>query len=124
MNEKIIGIYNANGGFIGEVNYFIGKVINNCHCSLCEITNGKFSSKKEWLDLSADFPIKIETIHINEMDEKLSEFVGEDFPCVVYKDSDGSFFKLLDDEELLKCNKSPKEFFSILRDKLDKVKSQ
>lgn len=116
--RKIVGVYNANSGFWGELNYMVCKVTKKSHCSLCDITNGKFSAKSEWLDLVEKFPIKIETVHINEMDDITKKAVGDNTPCVVYIEDDNRKI-IMNEEELDSCGKNPEEFFNLLKKKLD-----
>ena len=115
--KKIVGIYNANGGFWGELNYMVCKVTNKSHCSLCDITHGKFSAKDEWLELVENFPIKIETVHINEMDKVTKKYVGEKTPCVVYIEDDKRTI-IMDEKDLDSCGKEPTEFFKLLETRL------
>ena len=37
--NKVIGIYHADGGIIGELKYFTGKLFGGSKCSLCDITH-------------------------------------------------------------------------------------
>lgn len=117
--EKIIGIYDANSGFKGEFKYIFEKIFYKKHCSLCDITHGSFKEKKEWIEKKDKFPIPVETMHINELEEKLAVFVENKTPCVVLKK--GEEYKLLMTKEELKiCDKDPQKFFEILEKKYKK----
>ena len=117
--KKVIGIYNANGGFVGELEYIVGKVLKARHCSLCDITHGlSIKGKDEWIELVKSFPIPVETRHLNELDEDIYNLVKDNAPCIVYVDDNESKI-ILDENELDSCNKDPKILFSLLRTKLN-----
>ena len=43
-----VGIYDADATLVGEVSYWIGARLGRTHCSLCELTHGLFTVKREW----------------------------------------------------------------------------
>ena len=46
--RRLVGVYNANGGIVGELSYVLGKVKGSAHCALCDISHGKsFRAKKD-----------------------------------------------------------------------------
>ena len=45
VNMKILGVYNANSGVVGEVIYFLGKLSGATHCAFCDITHSYFVKK-------------------------------------------------------------------------------
>ena len=47
VNMKILGVYNANSGVVGEVIYFLGKLSGATHCAFCDITHSYFVKKNE-----------------------------------------------------------------------------
>ena len=47
VNMKILGVYNANSGVVGEVIYFLGKLLCATHCAFCDITHSHFVKKRE-----------------------------------------------------------------------------
>lgn len=117
--EKIIGIYDANSGFVGEFEYIFKKLFYKKHCALCDITHGfSFSAKKEWLSIVDKFPIPIETLHLNELDKSLKDIVINKTPCVVYMNGKEKII-LIEKEELNSCQNNPKKFFDLLSSKLN-----
>ena len=71
--EKIIGIYNANGSLLGEMRYVFDKVFFKKHCALCDITHGmSYKAKSTWLEQVERFPIPIETLHLDEINENVN----------------------------------------------------
>ncbi len=63
--KKLYGVYNADGGIVGELSYVIGKIRGTAHCALCDITHGKVSKKKEWKRCAKELPAHIELLHLN-----------------------------------------------------------
>lgn len=116
--KKIIAIYNANGGFKGEMAYVFGKLSGNTHCALCDISHGyKIMGKPEWKKMIQEFDIPIEAIHRNDMDVATKIFVGENTPIVLLNE-DGKLSVLMNEQELEDCNKDVGYFFKILKSKL------
>ena len=44
--QKIYCIYNAEGSVIGELKYLYEKYFKDIKCSMCDITHGTFTQKK------------------------------------------------------------------------------
>lgn len=117
--EKIIGIYDADAGFKGEFKYIFEKIFYKKHCALCDITHGfSFSAKKEWQDKVDNFPIPIETLHLNEVDSDVQELIKGKSPCVVHIKDDYKNI-IINKKELEECQKDPNRFFELLREKLN-----
>ena len=79
-------IYNADGGLLNEIKYWINKNLLNRKgsCELCDISHSKIFVRYGWLqfikELKKDY--KVEVLHRNEVPKKIIEknFV---FPCVI-----------------------------------------
>ena len=79
-------IYNADGGLLNEIKYWINKNLLNrkSSCELCDISHSKIFVRYGWLQfikgLKKDY--KVEVLHRNEVPKKIIEknFV---FPCVI-----------------------------------------
>ena len=111
---KIYGIYNADGGIIGELQYVLGKLMGKAHCSLCDITHSYISKKKSWKALESRGEFEINLLHINEQEPDLREFTSGITPCVVAKE-ESKFRILLTSEQLENCNKSVSSFEEALQ---------
>ena len=114
---EIYGIYNADGGIIGELKYVLGKIMGKTHCSLCDITHSYIWKKNSWkaLESSGDFAINL--LHINEQEPELRGFTQGNTPCVVAKEVNGIRI-LLNSEQLESCNKSVSRFQKSLLDSI------
>ena len=77
--KTIYFIYNADGGLLNEVKYWVNKNIfkRPTACELCGISHGKIFVKSEWLkfinDLQRDY--KVEVLHRNEIPRKIEIFI-------------------------------------------------
>ena len=79
-------VYNADGGLLNEIKYWINKNLLNrkSSCELCDISHSKIFVRYGWLqfikELKKDY--KVEVLHRNEVPKKIIEknFV---FPCVI-----------------------------------------
>jgi hypothetical protein len=63
---RLIGVYHADGGLVGELRYALGRVLGTTHCALCDITHGGLRPRREWSALCAGLDVPIEVMHLNE----------------------------------------------------------
>ena len=79
-------IYNADGGLLNEIKYWINKNLLNrkSSCELCDISHSKIFVRYGWLQFIKELKknYKVEVLHRNEVPKKIIEknFV---FPCVM-----------------------------------------
>jgi hypothetical protein len=81
--DRLLGIYDADGGLLGEVRYALGKVFANGHCSLCDLTHRGLKRRAEWDALVARLGVPFELVHRNEMDESVRRAAGGGLPCIL-----------------------------------------
>jgi len=65
--EEVIGVYDADGGAIGEARYVIGKLLGRTHCALCDITHSPVRRKPAWDAMTVRLSVPITLLHVNEM---------------------------------------------------------
>ena len=114
--DKMYGVYNADGGIMGELAYVWGKIKGTAHCALCDITHRGVSKKKEWKDLEGRLETPMDLLHINEQEFDLARFTEGKTPCVV-GDFAGEFRLVMNSEDLEECGKSVEKFESFLSEK-------
>lgn len=120
-NARIVAVYNANGGIMGELSYVVGKVLGKTHCALCDISHGNsIKTKAQWRERVASFPIPVQAVHINEMDEATKRVSQGQSPVVVYLDRKDDHI-IMTAEELESCQASPQLFFDKLLEKLESL---
>ena len=75
--KTIYFVYDADGGVLNEITYWIDKNILNKKntCELCDISHGKFFAKSEWLKFIKELRTqhKVKVLHRNELPEKIEE---------------------------------------------------
>ena len=75
--KTIYFVYDADGGVLSEIKYWIDKNILNKKntCELCDISHGKFFAKSEWLKFIKELRTqhKVKVLHRNELPKKIVE---------------------------------------------------
>ena len=75
--KTIYFVYDADGGVLNEITYWIYKNILNKKntCELCDISHGKFFAKSEWLKFIKELrtQYKVKVLHRNELPKKIEE---------------------------------------------------
>lgn len=93
---RYTGIYNADGGLVGEVRYVVGHLLGTAECALCDITHSPVRRKPEWDRFVTRLGIPFIVLHRNELDDALTAAVhGETLPVVVAHRADGSIGTVL-----------------------------
>ena len=59
--RRIVGVYDADGTWRGEVAYWIGARLGRAYCALCEITHSPFREKTRWKECAEGMPVPFET---------------------------------------------------------------
>lgn len=105
------GIYNADGGVVGEIRYVFGHLFGSAECSLCDITHSPVRRKPEWDRMVASLGVPIVLLHRNELDDALDAAVRDiELPMVVAHHEDGSASVALNADDLRQLRGSVGEF--------------
>jgi hypothetical protein len=119
---RLIGVYNADGGVVGELKYFFGHLMGIAKCELCDITHSPIRRKASFDQLAGelkneyglDFALK----HLNERTESETKAsVGKE-PCVLAEYPDGSLGMFLDRQELRVVDGHVDKFSKLVRARL------
>ena len=87
---RLVGVYDANGGLLGEAAYVWGKVRGTRHCALCDITHGRVRRRPEWDRMVAYLGIPVDLLHLNEMPPDVRQAVaGYGAPVVLARTANG-----------------------------------
>lgn len=98
---RLIGVYNADGGLVGEARYVVGHLLGLTSCSLCDITHSPIRRKPEWDAMVQKLSVPITVVHKNELSPELSAWLEDvTLPVVVGVDTDGDFQIVVDHETL------------------------
>jgi hypothetical protein len=88
--SELVGVYDADGGLLGEAAYVWGKVRGTRHCGLCDITHSAVRRKAEWDRMAASLPVPVRLLHLNELDDDLRVAVAAaGAPVVLARDGAG-----------------------------------
>ena len=117
MVDRILGVYNANGGLVGEVRYIVGHLLGTTSCALCDITHSPIRRKREWDAMVADLGVPVDLRHLNELDEREAAAVGDSAP-IVLAERDGMLVPLLDAAQLDALDGSVSAFGVAVREAL------
>ena len=112
---KIIGVYDADGGAVGEAKYLVGQVLGRLECSLCDITHGPVGRKKSFDEFRARLAVPFDVVHRNERSPIIAAATGEALPCVVGV-TDSGVVAPFDRDELRACGGDGERFAEALRD--------
>ena len=116
---RLIGVYNADGGIIGEVRYVIGHLLGTAECALCDITHSPMRRKPEWDAMVKSLDVPFSVLHRNELGHELSQRMeGIALPCVVAERTNGDIIPLLAPDVLAECGGSVQAFAEALRNRL------
>lgn len=74
---RLVGVYDADGGLLGEAAYVWGKIRGTRHCALCDLTHGLVRRKPEWDQMVADLGIPMDLWHLNELPDDVRQAVAE-----------------------------------------------
>tara|TARA_B100001109_G_scaffold248001_1_gene238380 strand:+ start:651 stop:1028 length:378 start_codon:yes stop_codon:yes gene_type:complete len=89
--KNIYFIYDADGGILNEIKYWVNKNILKKHsaCELCDISHGKLFVRLEWLKFIKELKTKykVEVLHRNELPMKIQE-QNFQLPCIIGETDD------------------------------------
>lgn len=103
--DRLVGVYDADGTWRGELAYWIGARLGRRHCSLCDITHGSVRERPEWAACKAGLPVEFVTFHRDDQPTDIRLAAGGRFPVVVADTSAGPVL-LLGPTELDACDGS------------------
>ena len=114
--EKVVfGIYNADGSFLGELQYAISKVVGKSSCSLCELTHGwNPFGKRKWKTVCKNSDLNIQLIHRDEATASQLKTAGN-LPSFI-TESDGGWVQIMGANRIIKFKNRPSELISELED--------
>lgn len=101
--ERLIGVYDSDGGLWGDLRYIGGKILGTANCPLCEITHGWHpTGRRSWKQLRSELPMPMDLVHRNEVSPEILHAAGGRTPCLIGL-VDGRIVRLLGPEDLEAC---------------------
>lgn len=113
---SFVGIYDADGGFSGELRYVAGKLLGRGKCALCDITHGwNPMGSKSWKQACAVSDVELELVHRNEAAaEQMAASSG--LPAIL-RYRDGQWSEVLTKAEIAQYVGAP----DVLLERLDQL---
>ena len=119
---SLIGVYQADGGPVGEAKYVIGKLLGLAHCALCDITHSPVRRKPVWDRMVARLGIPFTLLHLNELPEDVADGVRRwGAPAVLGRCADGTLTVVVGPEELERQDGSVDRFEGTLLTALEQA---
>lgn len=100
--RRLLGVYDADGGLVGELRYAVLKLAGRGHCSLCDITHRGVKSKPEWHLMCERLPVPFDLLHLNERTAAIAAASEGVTPCVL-AEVDDDLVLILGQGELEQC---------------------
>ncbi|MGL5866272.1 MAG: hypothetical protein ACRCYX_10450 [Dermatophilaceae bacterium] len=117
---EVVGVYDADGGWRGEVAYVVGHLLGRTECALCDVTHSPVRRKPAWDAMVAGLPVPVRVVHRNETsDGERAAVAASGLPVVLGRRPDGVLDVLLDRAALTGLDGSVEAFESRLRRALD-----
>lgn len=124
VKATLIGVYNADGGIVGELSYVLGHLIGLRSCSLCDISHSpvkmKSSFKALQRELLENHAIDVKMIHRNERNERETAASEGLEPCMLLEYADQSICMFFDSAELETLAGNVESFEKLILSRLDK----
>lgn len=81
--DRLIGVYHADGGLLGELRYVFDKVARGQHCALCDLTHAGVRRRPEWDATVSEWGVPFDLVHLNERTEDVRRVSEGRTPCVL-----------------------------------------
>src|SRR5581483_10483509 len=105
MAPRLVGVYNADGSWRGELAYVVGRLRGTAHCSLCDVTHGRMRRRAGFDEACRLLPVPLDLYHRDEIDQSLRALIGGRYPCVRLVEPDPEMLLMPHDIEA--CNGDP-----------------
>ena len=96
-----LGVYDADGGLVGELAYVVGHLLGRTECALCDLTH-TWRRKPEWDRMVARLGVPFELAHRNEVTDAaaLAAIADAGLPVVLARDPSGAWHPVLRQADL------------------------
>ena len=113
---RFLGVYDADGGLVGELRYVIGHLLGTAECALCDITHSPVRRKRAWDAMVAELDAPFDLRHRNELTEaETLALTPMGLPVVAAELADGVWVELLGRDALDACDGDVDTFARVLR---------
>lgn len=116
---KLIFIYGSNAGLLHDARSSWQKLIGrDCDCSLCAITHGLATEKREWKEFRESLSVPAEFLHADEVPPQLRETLPHIALPVVLVQTSSATRVLVNSAEIAACENNPVKLIDLLRARL------
>ena len=123
IRGTLIGVYNADGGIIGELSYFFGHLIGVRSCTLCDISHSPIMKKSSFKALEQhlllEHGIRVRMIHLNERNQRELKASEGRVPCMLLEYPDQSISMFLDSTDLTALSGNVASLKKLILSRLD-----
>jgi hypothetical protein len=123
IRGTLIGVYNADGGIVGEISYVLGHLIGIRSCSLCDISHSPIKKKAAFKELEQhlleEHGLIVKMIHLNERNERETKASEGREPCMLLEYPDQSISMFLDSTDLKALSGSVSSLKKLITSRLD-----
>ena len=123
IRGTLIGVYNADGGIIGELSYFFGHLIGVRSCTLCDISHSPIMKKSSFKALEqhllVEHGIRVRMIHLNERNQRELKASEGRVPCMILEYPDQSISMFLDSTDLTALSGNVASLKKLILSRLD-----
>ncbi len=103
---RLVGVYDADGSWRGEIAYWVGARLGRTHCALCDITHGVFTERRDWQQCREGLPVPFDAFHRDDQPTAVRLALAGRLPSVVAETTDGAVVVLVGPAELESCGGS------------------
>ncbi len=113
---EVLGVYDADGGWRGELAYVLGAALGRAHCGLCDITHSPVRRKRAWDRMVARLDVPLRLVHRNELtaQERLAA-LSQPLPVVLGRTRGDAWRVLVPADRLGELDGSVEAFDRVLR---------
>jgi hypothetical protein len=115
--REIIGVYDADGSWHGELAYALRKLTGRAHCALCDITHAGLRRRPGFDAACARLGVPVTLLHRDERPPDVATLTGDRTPMVLGR-TDDDLLVLLTAEELDRCGAEPDALVEAIDDAL------
>lgn len=115
---RLVGVYDADSSFRGELTYFVGARLGRRHCALCDITHGVVRQRAQWRACKTGLPVPFDTFHRDDQPADIRVATHDATPVVVAQTA-GAYELLLSPAQLEACEGRPDRLVAAIERAVD-----
>ncbi|MFU8840264.1 MAG: hypothetical protein ACNA8R_06035 [Nitriliruptoraceae bacterium] len=120
--QQLLGVYDADGGLVGQARYVVGHLLGTAECALCAITQAPLRRTPEWDRMVAGLELPLAVVHRNQVPFWARAAVDAvPLPVILARTVDGHVIDLLGPTELEACGGSVSTFRDLLDEALRRL---